>query len=219
MSEEFSLTDQIKTRFPQRVLATHAYCGDQTVIIKRDGVRDVCQFLRDDPAMAFNVLMDLSATDYLTFGQSQSSAPTLMTPSPLPYFMKPKPTIEAWERLVSEEYRFEVVYHFYSLARNHRLRVKVPLMANDPVIESVTSLWPSANWYEREVWDMFGIRFTGHPDLRRILLYQEFEGHPLRKDYPITKRQPLIGPTYQDPNVAEPSNPIIPWRRAQKPPA
>jgi NADH-quinone oxidoreductase subunit C len=88
--------------------------------------------------------------------------------------------------------RFEVVYQLYSLTHNHRLRVKVPVPEEDPVVPSATGLWKSANWAEREAWDMFGIRFAGHPDLRRILMYPEFEGHPLRKDYPVDKRQPLL---------------------------
>ena len=86
------------------------------------------------------------------------------------------------------------MYHLYSTAHNHRLRVKVPLAAADASVPSVTPLWATANWFEREAWDLFGIRFDGHPDLRRILLYESFQGHPLRKDYPIYKRQPLIGP-------------------------
>ena len=88
--------------------------------------------------------------------------------------------------------RFEVVYQLYSLSRNHRLRVKVPVPEEDPVVPSATPIWNSANWAEREAWDMFGIRFTAHPDLRRILMYPEFVGHPLRKDYPLMKRQPLV---------------------------
>ena len=90
--------------------------------------------------------------------------------------------------------RFEVVYHLYSLNQNHRVRIKVPLEEKKAEVASLTPLWPAADWYEREVWDMFGICFTGHPNLKRILMYEEFAGHPLRKDYPITKRQPLIGP-------------------------
>ena len=138
--------------------------------------------------------MDLAGVDYLGFGTAQASRPSMTSPSPLPYFMKPKPNAETWERLAPEEFRFEVVYHFYSTTRNHRLRVKVPLAEADPVVASLTELWQSANWFEREVWDMFGIRFTGHPNLKRLLLYEPFQGHPLRKDYPVTKRQPLIGP-------------------------
>jgi len=88
--------------------------------------------------------------------------------------------------------RFEVVYQLYSLTRGHRLRVKVLVPEDDPVVPTATGVWKAANWAERETWDMFGIRFLGHPDLRRILMYREFEGHPLRKDYPLLKRQPLV---------------------------
>ena len=88
--------------------------------------------------------------------------------------------------------RFQVVYHFYSLKHNHRLRVKVGVEEKDALVATLTALWPSANWFEREVWDMFGIRFDAHPELRRILMYEQFEGHPLRKDYPWNKRQPIV---------------------------
>lgn len=90
--------------------------------------------------------------------------------------------------------RFEVVYHFLSLQHNLRLRIKVPVGEEDPQVPSLVPLWPGADWLEREAWDMFGIRFSGHSHLERILMYEEFEGHPLRKDYPYRKRQPLIGP-------------------------
>jgi NADH-quinone oxidoreductase subunit C len=88
--------------------------------------------------------------------------------------------------------RFEVVYHLYSRAQNHRLRVKVRVPEDACRIASVCSVWLGANWLERETYDMYGIHFDGHPDLRRIYLYEEFEGHPLRKDYPKEKRQPLV---------------------------
>jgi len=90
--------------------------------------------------------------------------------------------------------RFEVVYQLYSLPHNHRVRLKVRVDEDDAVVPTAVELWPIANWLEREVWDMFGVRFEGHPDLRRLLMYEEFVGHALRKDYPINRRQPLIGP-------------------------
>jgi NADH-quinone oxidoreductase subunit C len=145
-----------ESRFPQAIAHRHATAGDATVVVDRAHALDVFRTLRDDPALAFNLLADLTAVDYLG-----------RTP------------------------RFEVVYHLYALALGHRLRVKIPVGEDDPRVPSLTGLWKGANWLEREVWDMFGIRFDGHPDLRRILMYPEFEGHPLRKDYPVAKRQPL----------------------------
>jgi NADH-quinone oxidoreductase subunit C len=91
--------------------------------------------------------------------------------------------------------RFEVVAHFYSLSKGHRLRVKARVGDSDggnAEIDTLSDIWASANWAERECFDMFGVRFAGHPDLRRILLYPEFEGHPLRKDYPADRIQPLV---------------------------
>jgi NADH-quinone oxidoreductase subunit C len=83
------------------------------------------------------------------------------------------------------EPRFEVVYHLFSIPRKDRVRLKVKLNGDSPVIESVTSVWPAANYFEREVFDLFGVRFTGHPYLRRLLMPEDWEGHPLRKDYPV----------------------------------
>ena len=90
------------------------------------------------------------------------------------------------------EGRFELVYHLYSLSRNVRLRIKASVPASDPAAESLVGLWKNADWLEREVFDMFGVRFEGHPDLRRLLTYEGFEGHPLRKSYPWRLAQPRI---------------------------
>ena len=94
-------------------------------------------------------------------------------------------TVTAVDRYPAEP-RFEVVYHLHSIEPCQRLRLKCRVRGEDPVIESVTSVWRSADWYEREVFDLFGIKFVNHPDLRRILLPDDWEGHPLRKDYPVT---------------------------------
>ena len=152
--------DRINSKYKGVILDSHDFRGDQTITVQKNALIKLFKFLRDDPALDFKFLMDLTAVDYLNRKDS----------------------------------RFEVVYHFYSLKNNHRLRVKVPISEDDCTIDSVSSLWKTANWYEREVWDLYGIKFNGHPDMRRILLYEEFKGHPLRKDYPINKRQPLIGP-------------------------
>lgn len=93
---------------------------------------------------------------------------------------------------VADEGTFHVVYLLSSLSRSCRLVVKALVAADDPHLPSADGLWKSANWAEREAWDMFGVRFDGHPNLSRILMYEEFVGHPLRKDYPVDKRQPLI---------------------------
>ena len=94
-------------------------------------------------------------------------------------------TVTAVDRYPAEP-RFEVVYHLHSIERNERLRLKCRISGEKPEIDSVTGVWRSANWYEREVFDLFGIVFHGHPDLRRIMLPEGWEGHPLRKDYPVT---------------------------------
>jgi NADH-quinone oxidoreductase subunit C len=164
--EGAAVLDELRARFGGAVVQTHDHRGDHTTVVAREAIRDVLVTCRDNPALAFEVLMDLTAVDYSKFPGREDGP------------------------------RFEVVYHLYSITHNHRLRVKVRLDEDDPVIPTAVPLWPIANWFEREVWDMFGIRFEGHPDLRRLLMYEEFVGHPLRKDYPINRRQPLIGPAH-----------------------
>ncbi len=94
--------------------------------------------------------------------------------------------------------RFEVVYHLLFSKDKHRLRIKASVEEEEPKVSSVTPLWKNADWLEREVWDMYGIIFEGHPNLKRILMYEEFKGHPLRKDYPFKKRQPRIELLYPE---------------------
>jgi len=94
--------------------------------------------------------------------------------------------------LHQREPRFEVIWRLYSTVHHHRLCLKVHVSAEDPTAPSLTDIWRGMNWHERECYDMYGIRFIGHPKLKRILMYEEFAGYPLRKDYPIDKRQPLL---------------------------
>lgn len=187
-----SMIQAVRDRFPQAVRAAHAFRGDATVIIDRQSLLEVARALKTDPAFQMSFLMDLTAVDYSAFGAKQPTA--FFAHSGVA--VKPSPEIpaeEPWPGRPGPE-RFAVVCHFFSWPLKHRLRLEVPVDEADPEIDSLTSLWASANWLEREVWDMFGVRFRGHPNLKRILMYEEFTGHPLRKDYPVNKRQPLIGP-------------------------
>lgn len=104
-------------------------------------------------------------------------------------FLSDITAVDYWNK---KEPRFEVVYQILSRKNRRRLRIRVPVPENDPAVESLTPLWSGANFLEREVWDLFGIRFIDHPDLRRILLYDEFQGYPLRKDYPVNLCQPRV---------------------------
>jgi NADH-quinone oxidoreductase subunit C len=187
-----TLIARVTDRFPDAVFASHAYRGDETVVVRRESLLEVARFLKDDPALRMNFLMDLTAVDYSAFGKSPTRAffaSSGIAVSPASQI----PDADPWPGPVAQS-RFAVVYHFFSFAHKHRLRLVVPVDETDAKVDSLTLIWAGANWLEREVWDMFGIRFQGHPDLKRILMYEEFEGHPLRKDYPVNKRQPLIGP-------------------------
>ena len=186
------LIQAVRDRLPDAVTASHAFRGDATVIVNRTSLLQVARALRDDDAFQMNLLVDLTAVDYSTFGSKPSRA--FFSSSGVA--VRPStgiPTADPWPGPPSGA-RFAVVYHFFSLTLKHRLRVEVLVQEDDAELDSVTSLWAVADWLEREVWDMFGIRFRGHPNLKRILMYEEFIGHPLRKDYPVDRRQPLIGP-------------------------
>ncbi len=199
-----SLIQAVTDRFPEAVKASHAYRGDATVVVSRESLLEVARTLKEDPAFQMNFLMDLTAVDFSTFGtQAVSGLLCLLWrrgDDPRRRFRTriPGPARSPVRRECrAGAARFVVVYHFFSLPLKHRLRLEVPVEEvdeADPEVDSLTSLWAGADWLEREVWDMFGIRFRGHPNLKRILMYEEFVGHPLRKDYAVNKRQPLIGP-------------------------
>ena len=159
-----AILERLLARLGPAIVETHDHRGDHTAVVERAALPAALRLCRDDAELGFDVLMDLTAVDYQKYPGREDGP------------------------------RFEVVYHLYSLDWNHRVRIKVRVDEDAAVVPSAVPLWPIADWLEREVWDMFGIRFEGHPNLKRLLLYEEFVGHPLRKDYPINRRQPLIGP-------------------------
>ncbi len=141
------MIDLIKSRLPEAVLDVIEFRGETTVVVAPNRLIEVGTFLRDEPALHFDLLSDVSAVDRYP-----------------------------------EHPRFEVNYHLHALENNLSLRLKVRLDGETPSVPSVTGIWPGANWHEREVWDLMGIRFEGHPDPRRIFMPDDFLGHPLRKD-------------------------------------
>lgn len=187
-----SLIQAVEERFPEAVTGSHSYRGDATVVLRRESLLAVARTLKEDSAFQMSFLMDLTAVDFSTFGKKPS--PAFFTSSGVKVSPSPEiPDQDPWPGPPGAA-RFAVVYHLFSLPLKHRLRLVVPVEETDPEVDSLTPVWAGADWLEREVWDMFGIRFRGHRNLKRILMYEEFVGHPLRKDYPVNKRQPLIGP-------------------------
>ena len=154
--------------------------GEVTAVVSVAGLPDAMRALRDRPELRFETLIDLCGVDYSAYGGTGSDVAYFASDATPPE--PPKPTEPR-----KHEKRFAVVYHLLSLAHNRRLRVRA-FAADDefPVMPSVIDVWPSANWYEREAFDLFGIMFAGHPDLRRILTDYGFVGHPFRKDFPLS---------------------------------
>ena len=174
------VVDAVKAKFGDAVVATSSEHGDEVITVKRDKLLAIATFLKDDPAMSFEVPVFVTTIDLAHWQPlGRRGAPD-------------EGTRPAYDAEASDGLRFEVCYQLRSLKHRHRIRVKVQVKETDTKVPSLTPLWPGFNWQERETFDMYGIRFDGHPDLRRIYLYDEFVGYPLRKDYPKDKRQPLV---------------------------
>ncbi len=151
--------------------------GEVTAVVSPAGLSEAMRALRDRPELRFELLVDLCGVDYAAYGATRPD---------IDYFGSDATPAEPPEPRAHEK-RFAVVYHLLSLAHNWRLRVRTYAADNDfPVLPSMIEVWPSVNWYEREAFDFFGIVFTGHPDLRRILTDYGFVGHPFRKDFPLS---------------------------------
>lgn len=174
---ETQLTERCAGLFTKATVALN----ELTLEVPREHLLKLCQQLRDEPAFDFKMLIDVVGVDYLHYGldewQTQSATLTGFGRGV---------TAEPLREEPAPAERFAVVYHLLSLTHNWRLRLHVSLPAHtDLMLDSVESVWPSANWHEREVFDLFGIFFHGHPDLRRILTDYGFAGHPFRKDFPL----------------------------------
>ena len=153
-----TLTAALQSALGDKLVSVATAFGEVTAVVKAGDLLDAAAKLRDAPDLGFEQLIDLCGVDYRDYGEGSHKGP-----------------------------RFAVVYHLLSLAHNRRLRLRVFCPDDEfPVVESVIGVWPSANWYEREAFDLYGIMFTGHPDLRRILTDYGFVGHPFRKDFPLS---------------------------------
>ena len=152
-----------------------------TVEVSADNLIEVATTLRDDESLAFTMLMDLAAVDYSEFGKADWKTSESATRTGY------SRGVERGEHASSgwSGSRFAVVYHLLSLTQNERLRMRVQCAGEPPVVPSVLDVWASADWFEREAFDLFGVLFSGHPDLRRILTDYGFVGHPFRKDFPL----------------------------------
>lgn len=167
----------LKSKFSKAILESSDAYGDECITIKADKLIEVCTFLRDDKKMDFDSPVFLTCIDKLGLhagGKRFSQEATNKNP------------------------RFEIVVQLRSFSKKHRIRIKVPLEENKLKVPSLSGLWEGFNWLERETFDMYGVEFDNHPDLRRIYMYEEFTGHPLRKDYPQDKHQPLIRREWTD---------------------
>ena len=158
MASIAALAESLKTTFADKIVEMVAAGGELTLVVHAADLLSVADALRDHPALKFEQLIDLCGLDYRDYGNGRHGG-----------------------------FRYAVVYHLLSVSSNHRLRLKVFATDDEfPVMDSVVGIWPSANWFEREAFDLFGIMFPGHPDLRRILTDYGFIGHPFRKDFPLS---------------------------------
>ena len=183
MSEEQEVTaeaqqplavQKVQEQYPDAILDVSDARGELTITVRKEGICELMAFLKSESELAYNFLADVTAVDY-----------SLME-----------------DVLMKHDYaRFTVVYHLLSTTRKERLRVKVPVHEKELSIPSMVSIWKVANWLERETYDMFGITFENHPDLRRILMPDDYEGHPLRKDYPLRGRGERETFNFEEQNV------------------
>jgi len=193
------LAEQLQQRFGESLQAIVDSVGEVTVEMAPDTLLEIATALRDEPDFAFEILLDVCGVDYANYGRDEWATEDSTTSG----FSRGVEAATAGrltavtEDLVVEKprqsKRFAAVYHLLSISKNRRLRLKVFAPDDDlPVVPSVIAVWNSADWYEREAFDLYGILFDGHPDLRRLLTDYGFVGHPFRKDFPLSGNVEVI---------------------------
>jgi len=205
-----TLAAEIDARFAGQVERVTSRCGELTFEVSPASLLAVCQALRDEPGWKFEQLIDLCGVDYVSWGQDEWNTGTATFRG----FSRGRETLtQAHSRAGAEEgaeKRFAVVYHLLSVTHNRRLRLRAWCEPGEPpMLDSVIEIWKAADWFEREAFDLFGILFRGHPDLRRILTDYGFLGHPFRKDFPLSgtvevRYDPAKGRVVYEPVSIEP---------------
>jgi NADH-quinone oxidoreductase subunit C len=176
-----ALAERLRDRFAHWLTSCDVACDEVTIEVSSEHFVDICRALRDEPEYRFDQLIDLCGVDYGAYGKTEWATESASGSG----FSRGRdsgkdPAVRDWP------HRFAVVAHLLSVALNHRLRLRTFCPDDDlPMVSSVTDVWAAANWFEREAFDLFGIVFEGHPDLRRILTDYGFIGHPFRKDFPL----------------------------------
>lgn len=204
------LATSIQQRFPEYIQEAKIAWGELTVELAPEKLLAFCQILRDEPEFKFEILIDIAGVDYLEYGMSEWVTNKATTTG----FSRAVDTKEDIKMVSWNKPRFAAVYHLLSITHNQRIRLRVFADETSLTIPSVIKIWSCANWYEREAFDLYGIMFEGHPDLRRILTDYGFIGYPFRKDFPLsgqvevrydaTAQQVLYEPVDIEPRITVP---------------
>lgn len=185
-----ALAHSIETKLAELLQPLPSSCGELTYLVEPTHLLECCTALRDEPGLRFEILADLCGIDYLAYGadewQTHGASGTGFSRGVTRELTDQEALADAEPVRYTPSARFAVVYHLLSISENHRIRLKT-FCPDDaqPIVDSVVDVWSSADWYEREAFDLYGILFRGHPDLRRLLTDYGFIGHPFRKDFPL----------------------------------
>ena len=197
------LAERLEADFSDVGCTLEKSCGELTLVVPAEQLTAVATRLRDDESYRFEELIDVCGVDYGAYGNSE----WMTDVAPDTGFGRG--VEQTGEMELEEENRFAAVYHLLSISHNLRLRLRVFVDTAEPIVDSMVPVWESANWFEREAFDLYGILFSGHPDLRRILTDYGFIGHPFRKDFPLTgqvemRYDPNLGRVVYEPTQIDP---------------